>query len=436
VALRTVAIIGRPNVGKSTLFNRIIGERRAVVHETPGVTRDRIVERAQWGSHEFLLMDTGGIVPHGQEGSAYDALVAEIAQEALTEADVALFLVDGQTGPTDWDQTIAGALRRHERPVLLVVNKVEKDAVRLAVPDFYKLGLGEPFAISALHGRGVADLLDRVVADFPPAPPERPCDCRVAIVGRPNVGKSSLLNALVGRREALVSEFPGTTRDSIHTDLKWHGRTLRLVDTAGLRRKTRVDEAVEAFSAMRTLRALADCDVAVLVVDVSAGTVAQDARIAAEIHNGGKGILVAFNKWDLVEKDHATYRQVWEEFLRQVPFLTYAPWFTFSALSGQRMGRVLELVWEVHSARHLRVETAEINTFLKAVVARQGPRHHQGGVGKIYFSTQAETAPPTFVLSVNSPRLFARDYLRYLNNQIRAQYGFPGNRIFLRLKKH
>jgi GTP-binding protein len=174
----------------------------------------------------------------------------------------------------------------------------------------------------------------------------------------------------------------------------------------------------------------------VLVVDVSAGTVAQDARIAAEIHNGGKGILVAFNKWDLVEKDHATYRQVWEEFLRQVPFLTYAPWFTFSALSGQRMGRVLELVWEVHSARHLRVETAEINTFLKAVVARQGPRHHQGGVGKIYFATQAETAPPTFVLSVNSPRLFARDYLRYLNNQIRAQYGFPGNRIFLRLKKH
>jgi len=436
VALRTVAIVGRPNVGKSTLFNRIVGQRRAVVHETPGVTRDRIVERAEWSGHEFLLMDTGGIVPHGQEGSAYDAIVAEVAQEALTEADVALFLVDGQTGPADWDLTIAAALRRHERPVLLVVNKVEKDAARLAVPEFYKLGLGEPFAISALHGEGVADLLDRVVADFPPAPPERPCDCRVAIVGRPNVGKSSLLNALVGRREALVSELPGTTRDSIHTDIRWHGRTLRLVDTAGLRRKTRIDEAVEAFSAMRTLRALADCDVAILVVDAAAGTAAQDARIAAEIHDGGKGLLVAFNKWDLVEKDHTTYRQVWQDFLRQVPFAAYAPWFTLSALSGQRLGRVLELVWEVHSARHLRVETAQLNAFLETVVARQGPRHHRGGVGKIYFATQAETAPPTIVLSVNSPRLFAREYLRYLNNQIRAQYGFAGNRIFLRLKKH
>jgi GTP-binding protein len=436
VALRTVAIVGRPNVGKSTLFNRVIGSRRAVVHETPGVTRDRLIERAEWTGQEFLLMDTGGIVPHGEEDSRFDGLVAEVALEALGMADLVLFLVDGQTGPTAWDESIATALRRHDRPVLLAVNKVEKDTVRLAVGEFYRLGLGEPFPISALHGRGVGDLLDRVVADFPPAPAEPPCDCRIAIVGRPNVGKSSLLNGLVGRREALVSEIPGTTRDSIHTDLRWHGHILRLVDTAGLRRRTRVKEAVEAFSAMRTLRALEECDVAVLVVDASAGTVAQDTRIAAEIHNAGKGVVVAFNKWDLVEKDHGTHLRVWEEFVRLVPFLGYAPWFTFSALSTQRIGRVLETVWEVHEARHRRVPTAELNDFIQQAVNHQAPRHHQGGVGRIYYATQAETAPPTFVLSVNAPRLFARNYLRYLNNRIREAYGFRGNRIFIRLKKH
>jgi GTP-binding protein len=436
LALRTVAIIGRPNVGKSTLFNRIIGARRAVVHETAGVTRDRLIEQTEWAGHPFLLVDTGGIIPFGESDSPFDHLVTEIAREAAKQADVVLFLVDGQVGPSAWDDAIADLLRRSGKPVVLAVNKIEKEANRLAVPDFFKLGLGEPSPVSALHGQGVGDLLDRLVADFPQLETESPCDCRVAIVGRPNVGKSSLLNRLVGRSEALVSEIPGTTRDAVHTDLRWHGRVLRLIDTAGLRRKSKIKEAVEAFSAMRTRRALADCDVAVLMVDASTGPVAQDARIAGTIHDGGKGVLVAFNKWDLVEKDHTTYRQVWEEFLRQVPFLSYAPWFTFSALSRQRLGRILETVWKVHEARQQRVETAELNRFLSTVVAHQAPRFHAGGVGKIYFATQAEKAPPTVVLSVNSPGFFARNYLRYLNNRLREQYGFPGNRIFVKLRKH
>jgi len=436
VALRTVVIVGRPNVGKSTLFNRVIGSRRSVVHETPGVTRDRLVEQTDWAGHSFLLVDTGGIIPFGKADSGFDRLVTEVSLAAIAEADVVLLLADGQTGPTSWDDSIAHHLRQCGKPVVLAVNKLEKEANQLAIGEFFKLGLGEPLGISALHGQGVGDLMDRVVADFPKQEADSPCDCRVAIVGRPNVGKSSLLNQLVGRDEALVSEVPGTTRDAIHTDLRWHGKVIRLIDTAGLRRKSRVKEAVEAFCAMRTLRTLATCDVAVLMVDAAAGTVTQDARIAGHIHDSGKGVVVAFNKWDLVEKDHSTYREVWDKFLQQVPFLSYAPWFTFSALSRQRLGRILETVWEVHEARQQRVATAALNQFLAAVVKRQNPRSHGGGVGKVYFGMQTEKTPPTFVISVNNPAFFARNYLRFLNNQLRAEYGFFGNRIFIKLKKH
>jgi GTP-binding protein len=437
VPLRSVVIVGRPNVGKSTLFNRLIRARRAVVHETPGVTRDRLIERADWAGHQFLLVDTGGIVPFGEAADArFDRLVTEISQDAIAAADVVIFLVDGRTGPTEDDLHIAVLLRRSEKPVVLAVNKTEKESTLLAVSEFFKLGLGEPMAISALHGLGVGDIMDLVVEGFPPASPEEHVDCKIAIVGRPNVGKSTLLNQLVGRQEALVSEIPGTTRDAVHTDLRWHGRTLRLVDTAGLRRKSKVTEAVEAFSAMRTLRAVEECDVAVLMVDAMEGAVTQEAKIAGHIHDSGRGVVVAFNKWDLVEKDQETYRQVWDRFLQQVPFLSYAPWFTFSALSKQRLGRILETVWEVHEERQRRVETAELNRFLEQVVGRQPPRHHAGGAGRIYYATQVDKAPPTFLLSVNNPSYFARNYLRFLNNQIRKRYGFTGCRIFIKLKKH
>ncbi len=437
MALRTVAIVGRPNVGKSTLFNRVLGERRAVVHETPGVTRDRIAEVTDWCGHPFQLLDTGGIIPFGETVSEFDDKVTQIAREAIAEADLVLFLVDGKVGPMAWDESIARDLRKQGKAVVLCVNKVESDSDKMTVHDFHALGLGEPMAISALHGHNVGDLLDRVVEGFPKHEVETPCDCKVSILGRPNVGKSSLLNILVGREEALVSEIAGTTRDSIHTDLKWHGKTIRLIDTAGLRRKSKVQEAIEVFSNMRTVRALEQCDVAVLVVDAAAGAVAQDAKIAGMIHDAGKGAIVVFNKWDLIgDKGANTHLEHWEKFCTEVPFLTYAPWFTVSAESRQRTGRILESVWEVHEARQRRITTGQLNEFLEKIIAIQGPRTHGGGVGKIYFGTQIESAPPTFLLSVNEPKFFARNYLRYINNRLREEFGFTGNRIFVKMKKH
>ncbi|MCP4571254.1 MAG: ribosome biogenesis GTPase Der [bacterium] len=434
--LRTVAIIGRPNVGKSTLFNRIIGEKRSVVHETAGVTRDRIAETTDWAGHPFLLLDTGGIIPFGESGSDFDALVTEIARAAIEEADLVLFLVDAKVGPMAWDESIARDLRKRGKPVVLACNKVEKDADRSTLAEFYSLGVGEPQPISALHGRGVGDLLDEVVTGFPTHEVEQPCDCRVAILGRPNVGKSSLLNVLVGKEEALVSTIPGTTRDSVHTDLKWHGHTIRLIDTAGLKRKSKVKEAIEVFSNMRTLRALELCDVAVLMVDADAGPVSQDAKIAGLIHDAGKGVAVCFNKWDLISKETNTHLGHWEKFCDSVPFLGYAPWFTASALTRQRTGRIMETVWQIHEGRQQRIATSVLNEFLEGVIRYQQPRAHGGGLGKIYYATQVESAPPVFVLSVNEPKFFARNYLRFLNNQLRKEYGFTGSRIFVKMKKH
>lgn len=435
--LRTVAIVGRPNVGKSTLFNRILGERRSVVHETAGVTRDRISEITDWAGHPFQLLDTGGIIPFGETTGDFDEKVTQIAREAIAEADVVLFLVDGKVGPMAWDESIARDLRKGGKSVVLCVNKVETDGERLALHEFYSLGLGEPHAISALHGRGVGDLLDVVVEGFPKHEVEVPCDCKVAILGRPNVGKSSLLNILVGREEALVSEISGTTRDSIHTDLKWHGKVLRLIDTAGLRRKSKVQEAIEVFSNMRTVRSLELCDVAVLMIDASVGAVAQDAKIAGLIHDAGKGIIVVFNKWDLVaDKGPNSHLEHWEKFCTEVPFLSYAPWFTVSAESRQRTGRILETVWKVNEARQMRIPTGQLNEFLEKITAIQAPRPEGGGIGRIYYGTQIESAPPTILLSVNEPKFFARNYLRFINNQLRQEFGFTGNRIFVKMKKH
>lgn len=437
MSLRTVAIIGRPNVGKSTLFNRIIGDKRSVVHETAGVTRDRIAEITDWAGHQFQLLDTGGIIPFGEADSEFDSLVTEVSRLAIAEADVILFMVDAKVGPMAWDESIARDLRKTGKPVVLTCNKAERESDQMAMAEFYSLGLGDPHAVSALHGYGVGDLLDEVVQGFPQSEVEFPSDCRVAILGRPNVGKSSLLNVLTGRADALVSDIPGTTRDSVHTDIKWHGKTLRLIDTAGLRRKSRVKEAVEAFSNMRTFRALEDCDVAVLMIDAERGVATQDSKIAGLIHDAGKGCVVVFNKWDLIkEKENNTHLKHWDDFCREIPFLTYAPWFTMSAESKQRTGRILETVWEVAEARKKRIPTPELNNFLEKIMAFQNPRHHQGGLGKVYYATQIESAPPTILLSVNDTRYFARNYLRYLNNQIRKEYGFTGNRIFVKMKRH
>jgi GTP-binding protein len=367
----------------------------------------------------------------------FDEVVTEIAKMAIDDADLVLFLVDGKVGPMAWDQSIARDLRRKGKPVVLCVNKLEKEADQLALHEFYSLGLGEPVGISALHGLGVGDLLDLVVEGFPVQTVETPCDCRVAILGRPNVGKSSLLNILTGRRDALVSEIAGTTRDSIHTDFQWHGKTIRLIDTAGLRRKSKVTEAIEVFSNMRTIRSLEQCDVVIFMVDASSGSVSQDAKIAGMIHDAGKGVMVVFNKWDLIaEKVTNTHLEYWEEFCRDVPFLPYAPWFMISAETRQRTGKIMEKVWEVHQERKKRIPTSKLNDFLEKVVRLQNPRSHGGGLGKIYYITQVDREPPTFLLSVNEPKFFARNYLRYINNQIRKEYGFTGSRIFVKMKKH
>ncbi len=436
MSLRTVAIVGRPNVGKSTLFNRIVGQRRAVVHETAGVTRDRIAETTDWGGHPFILLDTGGIIPFGETVSEFDAVVTEIARNAIDDADVVLFLVDGKVGPMAWDESIAADLRKKGKPTVLCVNKLEKESEQMAIHEFHGMGLGEPVGISALHGYGVGDLLDVVVEGFPQHEVEEPCDCKVAILGRPNVGKSSLLNILTGEQSALVSEISGTTRDSVHTDMQWHGKTIRLIDTAGLRRKSKVKEAVEVFSNMRTVRALEQCDIAVFMVDASGGSVSQDAKIAGMIHDQGKGVVVIFNKWDLVKKETNTHVEHWEEFCRDVPFLPYAPWFMISALTKQRTGRIMEKVWEVHQERQKRIPTSELNSIMERIVNFQQPRAHGGGLGKIYYTTQVESAPPVFLMSVNEPKFFARNYLRFINNQLRKEYGFTGNRIFVKMKKH
>lgn len=436
MALRTVAIVGRPNVGKSTLFNRIVGQRRSVVHETAGVTRDRITEITDWAGHPFILLDTGGIIPFGEGVSEFDSVVTEIANQAIDDADVVLLLVDGKVGPMSWDETIARSLRKKNKATVLCVNKLEKPSDQYAVHDFYSLGLGEPIGISALHGYGVGDLLDLVVDGFPQHEVEVPCDCKVAILGRPNVGKSSLLNILTGEDSALVSDISGTTRDSVHTDMQWHGKTIRLIDTAGLRRKSKVREAVEVFSNMRTVRALEQCDVAVFMVDATEGSVTQDSKIAGMIHDAGKGVVVVFNKWDLIKKDTNTHLDHWEKFCQDVPFVPYAPWFMISALTKQRTGRILEKVWEVHESRQKRVPTSELNGVMERITTYQQPRAHGGGLGKIYYTTQIETAPPVFLMSVNEPKFFARNYLRFINNQLRKEYGFTGNRIFVKMKKH
>jgi GTPase len=431
-----VAIVGRPNVGKSTLFNRICGGRDAVVAEESGVTRDRNSRIAEWCGHGFLAVDTGGIVPFG-ETNRFDEDVSAIAREAIDTSDAIVFVVDVRSGITAEDEKLVRELRGLDKPVFLAVNKAERKQDISDAADFHRLGLDRVYSMSALHGDGVAELLDDLVAALPKRPPidEDPADLKVALVGRPNVGKSSLLNAIVGERRALVSEVAGTTRDTVDTDLNWQKRKIRLVDTAGLRRKGRHDKGVEYFSILRTLQAVARCDVAVLLIDAEQGIVAQDARVAGEIHEKGRGCVIAVNKWDMIQKDTHTAKRFEEELRRELAFLSYAPVITISALEGQRVGRVLEMAWEVGKAQRKKVETSRLNDILAKAMRRNPPKAHQGRLGKVYYATQTASAPPTFTLFVNQPSNFVRHYLRYLNNQIRAAVGFTGTRIHVDLRK-
>lgn len=429
-----VAIVGRPNVGKSTLFNRITGGRTAIVESVPGVTRDRIYGDAEWLDKWFSIIDTGGI------DFQDDVITRQVRQQALVavdEADVIIFVVDGREGLTGVDEEIASILRRSSKPVVLCVNKVEStEQTWEASVDFYALGLGEPILVSAAHGRNIGDLLDAVVEHFPAdADVTEDDSLKVAIVGRPNVGKSSLVNKILGEERVIVTDIPGTTRDAIDTKFVFRDQNLTLIDTAGLRRKSKVDESVEYYSVIRTLRAVERSDIAVIMIDAVEGLTDQDKRIAGIAHEQGRGIILAVNKWDLVLKETNTMRDFEKGLREQLLFLDFAPVVFISARTGERIDKLLELCLMVHESRNMRLSTGVVNQIIQDAVAMNQPPSDKGVPLKIYYGAQVQVKPPTFVLHVNRTDLLHFSYQRYLENRIRQEYAFVGTPIMIVAKE-
>jgi len=428
-----VAIVGRQNVGKSTLFNRIVGRRQAIVEDLPGTTRDRIYADAEWQGRPFTLVDTGGLVL-GSNDSLLNQVRAQ-AQQAANDADVIIFVTDVLAGMTAMDEEIVDILRRTHKPIILAANKAETADRRLEAAEFYGLGLGQVHAISALHGTGVADLLDAVASSFPEAEeePEVPA-LRIAIVGRTNVGKSSLLNALLREERTIVSEVAGTTRDAIDTVLRWHGQSVVLIDTAGIRKRGKVAPGVEKYSVLRALRALDRADVALLVVDATEGVTTQDAHIAGYILESAKSVVVVVNKWDLVTKDSSTMDAYREYVWRELKFIPYAPVEFISALKRQRVERVLQTAVRVHQQRFQRIPTSELNDIVQDSLVRHNPPSKAGKRLTFYYATQPAVDPPTLVFFVNDSRLVHFSYQRYLENRIRERWGFEGTPLVLHFR--
>lgn len=429
-----VAVVGRPNVGKSTFFNRVLGYRAAIVDDQPGVTRDRNFAAAEWAGRSFFLVDTGGVI----EGSdaPLDRLVKDQVLAAVAEADLILFVVDGKDGVHPLDERLADLLRNAGRPLLLVANKMDNLPDDPAHHDFWRLGLGEPLPVSAISGKGSGDLLDRIVAALPESTePPIEADLRVAVIGRPNVGKSSFVNRLFGEERMVVSEVPGTTRDPVDSTMLYHGKRIVFVDTAGLRRQARVKESIEYYSALRTERVIRQADVCLLLVDGTEGVHHQDLRIAEAAWDAGCGLILGINKWDLVEKDHTTAPAFEKSLGERAPFLAGVPTLFLSALSGQRVRKSLDLLLEVAEERHRRIPTHEVNEGLEKLVRHQPPPHAgRGHPVKLRYATQADTAPPTFVIFSNFPDEVPPHYLRYLQNGFRATWGFRGVPIRIRLR--
>jgi len=429
-----VAIVGRQNVGKSALFNRIVGRRQAIVEDLPGTTRDRLYADAEWQGRVFALVDTGGLVL----GSDDDLLtrVRMQAQQAIADADVIIFLTDVLDGVMAADQEIVEVLRRTQKPTILAANKADTARRRMDAADFYSLGLGEVYAISALHGTGVADLLDAAVVLFPKVEREdqEPEAVKIAIVGRTNVGKSSLLNVLLREERAIVSEIPGTTRDAIDTSLQWFGQQVVLIDTAGIRKRGRVVPGVEKYSVLRALKAIDRADVVLLLIDATEGVTAQDAHIASYILEASKSIVVVVNKWDLVVKDSATMSAYRAHVRNQFKFIPYAPVLFISALTRQRVDQVLETAIRVRQQRYQRIPTGELNDMVQESIARHSPPSKAGKRLKFYYATQPTVDPPTLVFFVNDSRLVHFSYQRYLENRIREHWGFEGTPLRLRFQ--
>ena len=456
-----VAIVGRPNVGKSTFFNRMLGERVAIVEDLPGTTRDRLYGDTDWNGREFTLIDTGGLefgsgIPVGQvglNGQPGDIMknVRSQAELAIEEADVIVFMVDARSGITAADEEVGDLLRRTQKPVILAANKADNAARRQDAVEFYSLGLGEPVTISSIQGTGTGDLLDVIVEALPPEDEEAEDEededvVRVAIIGRPNVGKSSLLNAILGFERSIVSEVPGTTRDAIDTEIEFKDRKLILIDTAGIRRRGKVGPGVEKFSVLRSTRAIERCDVALLLIDSSEGLAAQDTHIAGEIQDQAKGVVVVVNKWDLAQEQRRAeregkfphpdeeiesaeaYRRIIAEGLKFIP---YAPIVFASAKTGYHVQGLLETVLNVAEMRYIRVPTSRLNELVQEAVRRHNPPVTNNKALKIYYVTQTRVNPPTFVFFVNDPQAVHFSYERYLENRLRDAFGFKGTAIRL-----
>ena len=431
-----VSVVGRPNVGKSTLFNRLCRKRIAIVDAESGITRDRKYEDVEWNGKVFKLVDTGGIVFDSNE--TMDKMIKHQALLAIDESDLILLMVDAQTGCTDIDKSIARILYPHRDKVMLVANKADNEKFEWELFDFLQLGLGDPFAISALQGRNTGNFLDELLSLIPEtqelANTDKPAQTRISVVGKPNVGKSSIVNLLLGNEKQIVTDVPGTTRDAIDTVFRYHGSDYVLIDTAGLRRKTKVTYGVEYYSTMRTIEAVDRSDVVILVLTADEEISAQDVKIASYAKRKMKEIMVVFNKWDLVDKDNKTTGKYIADLHDMMPFLQFAPVQFISAKTGQRINRLMETVVKIEEESEKRVSTSELNKFMETVIGHRPPTHTTGKHVKIFYITQAAIKPPTFVFFCNQPALVSENYRRYLHNQIREMFAFEGVSIKLIFK--
>ena len=425
-----VAIVGRPNVGKSTLFNALAGENISIVKDTPGVTRDRIYADVEWLNYTFTLIDTGGIEPDSND--IILSQMREQAQIAIDTADVILFMVDVKQGLVDSDSKVADMLRRSHKPVILTVNKVDSHEKYMAdVYEFYNLGIGDPYPISSVNKQGLGDLLDQVIAQFPESDMQDEEDDRpkIAVVGKPNVGKSSIINKLLGENRVIVSNIAGTTRDAIDTEVKWNGKEYVFIDTAGLRRKSKIKEELERYSIIRTVTAVERADVVVVVIDAVEGVTEQDAKIAGIAHDRGKGILVCVNKWDAIEKDDKTIYRYTNKVKEILSFMPYAEIMFVSAETGQRLPKLFEKIDMIIENQTMRIATGVLNEIMSEAIALQQPPSDKGKRLKLYYITQVAVKPPTFVIFVNDKKLMHFSYTRYLENKIRDTFGFKGSSL-------
>jgi GTP-binding protein len=423
-----VAVVGRPNVGKSTFFNKIIGRRVSIVEDTPGVTRDRIVSDAEWTGKHFMLIDTGGIEPSSKE--LIPSRMRAQAEVAMDMADVILFMVDGRDGLTSADREVGEMLQRKGKDVILVANKIDSGRLPEDFYDLYELGLGDPFPVSSVNMLGLGDLLDEIVRRFPASEAEdEEDDVKIAIIGKPNVGKSSIVNAFLGEERVIVSDIAGTTRDAIDTPFEHDGVKYTLIDTAGIRRRSKVTDDIERFSVIRAIASIERCDVALLVIDGTEGLTEQDKKIVGMAHEAGKGIIVVVNKWDLVPKETNTMRDMERKIKGELQFMSYAPVMFTSALKGQRLLPVLEMARAVSENRAMRVGTGQLNSLIADAVMMNNPPSDKGRRLKIYYATQIGVKPPLFSFQINDRDIMHFSYARYLENKIREAYGFEGTSI-------